>query len=219
MVTGNVYNDTVIGEVRAFLEPGAGSKSYAKAELELDQAIDAKASEAYNYALARLDYCGHQTRRDALIGVLSDITYQAELEREQTKTVTYNPNCFHSTLKAIDSMCKVQREIKGDGTLDMWRIIPTGDLEFYDHGVGFLCVHVCATIAWPDRQLYSCSVHFATIDDVDLDGGARNMTLIEANTMVEQVMASVFEPMHKLPHIEDLQQQLSRFGIRLSLVG
>lgn len=113
-------------------------------------------------------------------------------------------------------MCTVQRTIQADGTLDMWRIIPTGDLEFCDYGVGFLCVHVCTTVTWPDKGLFSCSVHFSTIDDGDLDGWARNMTRIEANSMVEQVMATVFEPMYKLPHIEELQQLLSRFGIRLN---
>jgi hypothetical protein len=114
---------------------------------------------------------------------------------------------FYDQIDNITSMRKYEEY----GTYAYLKMIQTGSFKLFDYGRGFLGVQIF--VSGHEEGKYCARIWFTTVDDGDFGGWSKEMSKLNASTLVNRIAMDVFSQMKILPSQEELNLKLRPYGM------
>ena len=108
--------------------------------------------------------------------------------------------------------CKKMRKLK-EGSYS--KMVLTGELDFWDYGVGFINFEIHPSYQAMEKQYYS-RIWFRTIDDGDMGAWVPLSTKEEVVEFNDNFAENFLKNLNVFPTLEKLNDELRSFGIYIT---
>lgn len=147
--------------------------------------------------------------------------------KQDTKYFQMNRYAKFDALKTLTALEVETKQLKLHGgtveTKNYGKLVFKGDLEFGDYNRGAFHLELQVILdgalyikGQTDPQkdpVWQVMLNVTTVDDGDLGGRSKHMTLEKANHLSETVAKEIFEEIVAMPTLEEFQTQLRPHGI------
>ena len=100
----------------------------------------------------------------------------------------------------------------GDPIVEYHKMVQTGDLDFYDYGIGFLNFEIRS---FRIGDHWVVRIWIASIDDGDLGAWSAPMSEAEAEKLVRRVATEYLVNLKVFPTLDKLNEDLKPYGLNI----